>query len=149
MRHPPWRLVIDNYPLINEIPTRFNDMDYNAHINNVAIYQLYDEARVQINQVLYPKEQQIASNLKVYIVDVHVAMLGEAFYPAPVQVATGFLNIGTSSITYGQAMFQQGRCLGLAEAVAVYAIDRKPAQLPEEQRGWLERHRLVAQDASN
>src|SRR5690554_7436593 len=100
MRHPPWRLVIDNYPLINEIPTRFNDMDYNAHINNVAIYQLYDEARVQINQVLYPKEQQIASNLKVYIVDVHVAMLGEAFYPAPVQVATGSLNIGTSSITY-------------------------------------------------
>ncbi|HLS97333.1 MAG TPA: hypothetical protein VK018_01285, partial [Porticoccaceae bacterium] len=68
MRHPLWRQIIDNYPLIAEIPIRFNDMDYNAHVNNVAIYQLYDEARVAINQVLYPKEEQIASDIKVYIV---------------------------------------------------------------------------------
>lgn len=141
MRHEPWRLEIANYPLIHEIPTRFNDMDYNAHVNNVAIYQLYDEARVQINQTLYPKEAQLESDLKVYIVDVHLVMLGEAFYPGTIKVATGFLKIGRSSFTYGQAMFQQGRCLGLAEAVAVYAIDKKSSALPEDQRIWLEQHR--------
>ncbi|KJS09550.1 MAG: hypothetical protein VR73_01910 [Gammaproteobacteria bacterium BRH_c0] len=147
MRSPLWRQIIDNYPLVDEIPTRFNDMDYNAHINNVAIYQLYDEARVRLNQVLYPKEQQLLSDMKVYIVDVHLTMLGEAFYPGNVQVATGFLKIGTSSFTYGQGMFQDGRCIGLAEAVAVYAIDRKPVPVPEDQRLWLEKHRIG--DAGN
>ena len=142
MRHPPWRQDIDNYPLIAEIPIRFNDMDYNAHVNNLAIYQLYDEARVAINQVLYPKEEQIASDIKVYIVDVHVTMLGEAHYPGTVRVGTGFLKIGTSSFTYGQAMFQDGRCIGLAEAVVVYAAAGKPVPLPAHQRAWLEGHRI-------
>lgn len=147
MRSPQWRQVIDNYPLIDEMPTRFNDMDYNAHINNVAVYLLYDEARVRLNQILYPKEQQLLSDMKVYIVDVHVTMLGEAFYPGNVQVGTGFLKIGTSSFTYGQGMFQQGRCIGLAEAVAVYAVAGKSVPLPDHQRLWLEKHRLAEESS--
>ena len=142
MRHDVWRLDISNYPIVAELSIRFGDMDYNGHVNNVAIYQLYDEARTQINEELYPKEKQLQSDLKVYITDVHLVLLGEAHYPGAVKVATGFLKIGNSAFTYGQAMFQNDHCIGLSEAVAVYAIELKPSPLPNDQRQWLGAHLL-------
>ena len=38
------RLALENYPLRLTIPTRYGDMDTNAHLNNVAIARLMEEA---------------------------------------------------------------------------------------------------------
>jgi acyl-CoA thioester hydrolase len=142
MNYPGWRTSIDNYPVIKTLPLRFGDMDYNAHVNNVAIYQLYDEARTEINLQNYPKEQQINSDIKIYLVDVHIALLGEVHYPGEVTVATGVLTVGTTSYTYGQAMFQNHHCVGLCETVTVYAKNGKGHPLPEHLVEWLTNHRI-------
>jgi len=40
MRDQPARRTLAAYPWSVEIQTRFGDMDFNAHLNNVAVAQL-------------------------------------------------------------------------------------------------------------
>jgi acyl-CoA thioester hydrolase len=62
-------------------------------------------------------------------------------YPGTLDIGVGVLRIGNSSYTYGMAMFQEGLCVSVSEAVLVFADASGPARLPDEYRrrldGWL------------
>ena len=34
----PWRLLLASYPQTLDVPTRFQDMDVNGHLNNAVSY---------------------------------------------------------------------------------------------------------------
>ena len=44
-----WRRDIAAYPVRFTLPTRYGDMDANAHLNNVAIARLIEESRVRFH----------------------------------------------------------------------------------------------------
>src|SRR3546814_8248856 len=45
-RAPSWRLDAAHYPVRGDFQTRFQDMDVNGHLNNVAIATLFESGRV-------------------------------------------------------------------------------------------------------
>jgi acyl-CoA thioester hydrolase len=49
-----WRLDPASYPTHVEMQTRFQDMDINGHLNNVAFAVLFENARVLVNRTLRP-----------------------------------------------------------------------------------------------
>ena len=49
-----WRLNLAAYPIILESDTRFQDMDINGHLNNVAFASLFENARVQLHRKARP-----------------------------------------------------------------------------------------------
>jgi acyl-CoA thioester hydrolase len=114
----PERLQLSTYPIHRPIELRFGDLDPLRHLNNVAVAQLYEEARVRfldesgVRERLEPKQWFVIAELTVQY-------LAEGFYPDPVVTGTGVLRVGGSSFTLAHALFQNGRCIGTSEGVLV------------------------------
>ncbi len=135
MRDDAWRRDLAAYPWSTEVQTRFGDMDFNAHLNNVAIAQLYEEGRVRFNQHL--RDRYVIGRPRFVVVRVAIDYLEEARYPAAVTLAAGTLEVGRSSWRIGLALFQAGACLGLCDSVLVHRGDGGPTPLPDALRAAL------------
>ena len=117
-----WRLDAASYPVRIELQTRFQDMDINGHLNNVAFAALFESGRVLLNREIRPWEERPA-NERTMVAAVEINYLGEGNFPDPVEIATGIGRLGTSSWTIVQAMFQNGRCIATCDTVVVCRTD--------------------------
>ena len=134
-RHDPRRTTAAAYPWSTVVATRFGDLDFNFHLNNVAVAQLYEEGRVRFNTDL--RERYAIGRPRYLVARVAIDYLGEGRYPAPATVALAALRLGTTSWTAGLALFQDDACIGLAESVMVFRGETGPAPLPEALRAAL------------
>lgn len=124
----------DRYPFAVELQTRWGDMDFQRHLNNVSLARYYEEARIRwLARVSEPVGEPfggvVASARFDYLADVR--------YPAPVDVAVGVAEVGRSSVRVLQAMFQAEACVGLADVTLVRRPPGGPEPLPEQWREHL------------
>lgn len=117
-----WRLDAASYPVCIDLQTRFQDMDINGHLNNVAFAALFESGRVLLNREIRPWEERPA-NERTMVAAVEINYLAEGNFPDPVQIATGIGRLGTSSWTIVQAMFQNGRAIATCDTVVVCRTD--------------------------
>jgi acyl-CoA thioester hydrolase len=122
-----------------ELQTRFADVDVVGHLNNVALADLYQEARVRFLQ-----ERAFAGSLgsttwQAMIARITISYLGEVTYPTPVHVYVGVRKVGRTSYILSQALFQNGECRGTCRTVSVViGEDRRPMPVPAALRERLE-----------
>lgn len=136
-RPAPWRLDATAYPITQEIDTRYQDLDTNGHLNNVAFAALFESARVRINGAPRSDSDRPA-NVRTMVASVAIAYLAEGSFPDPVTVTSGIGRIGNSSWTIEQAMFQQGRCIATCDTVVVARTDEQAKPLGAKLRAQLE-----------
>jgi acyl-CoA thioester hydrolase len=137
-RPSPERQALELYPFKVEILARYADVDPLWHINNVAIAQYYEEARVTTTRRIMGEGRiPTASGVRLLLAKQSIDYLREAGYPGKLTVGVGVLRIGNSSYTLGMAMFQDGRCVSVSDAVLVVADARGPIRLPEDYRDRL------------
>ncbi len=117
-----WRLDAASYPVHLDLQTRFQDMDINGHLNNVAFAALFESGRVLLNREIRPWADRPA-NERTMVAAVEINYLAEGNFPDPVLIATGIGRLGTSSWTIVQAMFQNGRCIATCDTVVVCRND--------------------------
>ena len=122
-----WRLDAASYPVCIDLQTRFQDMDINGHLNNVAFAALFESGRVLLNREIRPWEERPA-NERTMVAAVEINYLAEGNFPDPVQIATGIGRLGTSSWTIVQAMFQNGRCIATCDTVWGAAPTERPSR---------------------
>jgi acyl-CoA thioester hydrolase len=141
----PYRLDPERYPLKVRILARYADVDPLLHINNVAVAQYYEEARVSATMmVMGGKSIPAAGHERILIAHQSIDYLREGTYPGSLDVGVGVMRIGRTSYRYGMAMFQDGACTSVSEAVLVYADAHGPARLPEDYRQRLEAWLITA-----
>lgn len=141
MKDDPARLLAATYKACITLPTRFGDMDANHHLNNVAIAQLFEEARVQFNSAT--ARALGGTRPRFMVAHVGIDYLAEAHYPGDVALHLGVAHIGTSSFRMAMAAFQNDRCFALCDSVLVVrGPDGGAAPLPAALRERLEAHRL-------
>jgi len=133
----PWRLKLAGYPETLEVPTRFQDMDINGHLNNVAFAALFENARVMLNRQVRVWNERPA-NERTMVAAVTINYLAEGNYPDPVTVASGIGHVGTSSWTILQGMFQNGHCIATCDTVVVARTDNQAKPLRPALREGLE-----------
>ncbi|HEV2597492.1 acyl-CoA thioesterase [Sphingopyxis sp.] len=126
-----WRLDAASYPVCIDLQTRFQDMDINGHLNNVAFAALFESGRVLLNREIRPWEERPA-NERTMVAAVEINYLAEGNFPDPVQIATGIGRLGTSSWTIVQAMFQNGRAIATCDTVVVCRTDGEAKPLRAE-----------------
>ncbi|MBL8651052.1 MAG: acyl-CoA thioesterase [Sphingopyxis sp.] len=117
-----WRLDAASYPVHLDLQTRFQDMDINGHLNNVAFAALFESGRVLLNREIRPWAERPV-NERTMVAAVEINYLAEGNFPDPVLIATGIGRLGTSSWTIVQAMFQNGRCIATCDTVVVCRTD--------------------------
>jgi len=137
MKPHPGRLDPSIYPHKVEIQARFADIDPQWHLNNVRIVELYQEARISFNLALWEGSNLDARTRRLLVARQSIDYLGEVEWPGKVSIGVGVSHTGNSSYSIGLAMFQSGRCVGVSDAVLVYATEHGPAPMPEPMRAML------------
>ncbi len=138
-----WRLDAASYPVCESFQTRFQDMDINGHLNNVAFAALFESGRVLMNRRIRPFGDRPA-NERTMVAAVEINYLAEGNFPDPVEIATGIGRIGTSSWTIVQAMFQGGRAIATCDTVVVCRTDGQAMPLRREMVAELESNLVSA-----
>jgi acyl-CoA thioester hydrolase len=122
------------YPVSFRHHVLFGDVDALGHLNNVAIGRLFEEGRSQANRWIFPVREDGTRQAPVALASIAMEYLAMGRYPGEVQIYTGIARVGTSSIVHRQALFQDGACLAVAEAVMVKVSAGRSASLSEAER---------------
>jgi acyl-CoA thioester hydrolase len=124
--------VIERYPLVTEIVPRYGDLDPLRHLNNVAQAGYYEEGVMALHRRALDGIEREAGHGVVF--QVTLRFLAEGSYPQPLALGGGVKRIGTTSYTFEQALFQEGRQVSVCETVVVYTQGGKAAPVPEQYR---------------
>ncbi|WP_310498956.1 thioesterase family protein [Sandarakinorhabdus sp.] len=139
MKDDARRRLRETYPWAIDIPARFGDMDANAHLNNVAIARMFEEARVSFNWDTGRALGNPGTRPRFLVAHVGIDYLAEANYPGIATIGYGIVSAGNSSFRAGMAAFQHGVCFALCDSVLVHrGSDGGPAPLPQALRTRLE-----------
>jgi acyl-CoA thioester hydrolase len=136
----PALLDIGRYPFHHVITTRFADVDPNRHINNVALVAAFEDARYRFDVAQH--FHATMGDYRILLAANHIDYVGEAFYPASLDLHVATLEIGRSSWQLGCVASQDGKPCAFARATLVATQDGKPAALPEAFRKALGMARL-------
>ena len=136
----PIRVRLDAYPIRQEITTRVSDNDGYGHLNGIRIGHYYEEGRASFYRTI----GDLAKHPRVLVAELTIRYLAEGFWPGQVEVATRIVRIGSSSFVMGQALWQNGVCIGLCDTVLVHSSNGQSSPLPAHFRNQLERNLLKA-----
>lgn len=137
-RPAPGRLRLECYPFVDEIASRYGDMDANAHINNLALESLHENARATMNRRLYPEAYRPGGRRQRLVTSQNaVHFLAEAHWPVTIQTGAGVGRIGRTSFIASTGLFVAGTCIGVCDTVLVMLGDDGPEALPDEFRAAL------------
>lgn len=115
----PARLALATYDYHFEMPPRFGDLDPLRHLNNAALARFYEEGRVRyINQL--GLRQALEPGHGFVVGEVTIRYLAEGRWPDVVIVGSAVLQVGRSSFTIAQALFQRDCCIGVGEGTLVH-----------------------------
>jgi|TARA_R110001606_G_scaffold10898_2_gene47037 acyl-CoA thioester hydrolase len=141
-RPEPWQLLAENYPVSVVMQTRFQDIDPNRHLNNVAFAAMFENARVRLNRTLRPWGDR-PRNERSMVAAVTINYLREGQYPDDVEVSSGVSKIGSSSYVIAQAMFQNGQCIATCDSIIVCRTDGEGKPLRQAVVDELEKMRTT------
>ncbi len=114
-------LKLDDFPLKTYDKVRYADTDRQGHANNAAFSVFLETGRVE---VLYnPKLAILSEGSSFVIVSLQLELLKEITWPGQVDIGTGILKVGNSSIRFYQKLFQNEKCVANAETVIVQVDD--------------------------
>ncbi len=127
------------YPFTTTVQTRFQDLDPLGHINNVAMATLFEQGRVLFNRSQLSERRNRPQGVRWLVARVEVNYLAEAYFPQPVEVASGIGRVGRSSWTIFSAAFQDERCIGLCDTTIVQTGSDGSLPLSDAMRAEFER----------
>lgn len=121
-REKPPLPTLDSFPVRAFDTIRFGDTDMLGHVNNAVISTYLETGRTQL---LRAGDHPMAPEGAFFsLARVVVDFRAEVMWPGQVEVGTRVLKVGRSSVTLGQALFQDDKCVAIAETVMVL-VDRQ------------------------
>ncbi|MDB5715826.1 MAG: acyl-CoA thioesterase [Sphingomonadales bacterium] len=136
----PALLDIGRYPFHHVMTTRFADVDPNRHINNVALVAALEDARYRFD--VAQQFHATMGDYRILIAANHIDYVGEAHYPASLDLHVGMVEIGRSSWQLACLASQGGKPCVFGRATLVATQNGKAAPLPNGFRKALGRARL-------
>ncbi|MCG8330096.1 MAG: acyl-CoA thioesterase [Chitinophagales bacterium] len=110
-------ISLSDFPVQSYDKLRFADTDKQGHVNNANFSTFLETGRVEF---LYNAEYPIlAEGASFVIAALQLNFMKEIKWPGQVDIGTGLLKIGNSSIKMYQQLFQNGECMANAETVIV------------------------------
>ena len=106
-----------NFAVWNTDTLRLSDLDYQGHVNNAVHAVLFTNGRYHFIQ-RHVRSQE-AAGMPLALVRITIEYLREMHHPGEVECGTLIRRVGRSSVTFGQALFNDGKCAAVAEAVMV------------------------------
>lgn len=118
----------EDFPLKTFDKIRYVDTDRQGHVNNSVFSSFLETGRVEI---LYnPDHPVLASESSFVIASLKLDFIKEIVWPGNVEIGTGVIKIGNSSIVLFQKLFQNNFCVAMAETVIVQVHNAQKGSSP-------------------
>lgn len=119
---------LEDFPSKTFDKIRYGDTDRQGHVNNAVFSTFLETGRVEI--IYNANLPIIPEGSSFVIVSLKLDFFQEMTWPGQVDIGTGVLKMGTSSITLWQRLFQQGNCVAEAETVIVQVDNASKRSAP-------------------
>lgn len=121
-------ITLDDFPLKASDKIRYADTDRQGHVNNAIFATLLETGRVEI---LYDPASPLADPGCTFVIArLAIDFRSEINWPGMVFIGTRVASIGRSSIKLDQGLFQDDRCVAIAETVIVLMDERTRRSRP-------------------
>lgn len=127
-RPDPALLDPANYPWHCLIETRYGDLDMNQHVNNVALAELLEDARVRF--LAASRLDAATAEMDGMVAHFAIDYLAQSHYPEPLEIHVGATNLGRTSYHQVQLVRQGGRNVAFARSVLVCVNDQGAVPMP-------------------
>jgi acyl-CoA thioester hydrolase len=136
--------TLEDFPSKTFDKVRYGDTDMQGHVNNAVFATFFETGRVD----MMDKTSMLRRSASHHAVLARLTInyVAEVFWPGTVEIGTGVKTIGNSSVTYAQAVFQNGRCVAFGETVVVQVSKEtgKATPLDDEMRNFLSGQMMTA-----
>lgn len=130
---------LDDFPHRTYDKLRYADTDRQGHVNNAVFATFLETGRAEM---FYDGRNPLAGGGAAFVIaDLALRFVAEINWPGRVEIGTGVVRIGRSSVGLDQALFQGERCVATA-ATAIVQMDeatRRSAPLSDAAREILGR----------
>ncbi len=125
-------IQLKDFPLITFDKIRYGDTDRQGHVNNASFATFLETGRAE----LFYKELHglLPEGATFVVANINLNLLGEVFWPGKVDIGTGVIHIGNSSIKVLQHIYYNGKCVAIAETINVQVKNNKSLPLSDEMR---------------
>jgi acyl-CoA thioester hydrolase len=114
---------LSDFPFRSYDKLRYCDTDRQGHVNNAVFTTMYETGRVEL--LLSGQDEGLGlEDVSFVIARLSLDYRGEIFWPGTVEIGTAVKALGNSSITFSQALFQNGKCVSTADSVVVQVDNR-------------------------
>lgn len=124
------RLTLESFPARTHDKVRYADTDRQGHVNNAAFATFCETGRVEF--LFNPEQPLYPPGTAFVIARLVLDFRGEIRWPGTVEIGTRVEQIGRSSLTLKQALFQGEHLVATAETVIVLMDEktRRSTSLP-------------------
>jgi acyl-CoA thioester hydrolase len=111
---------------------RYGDVDRNDHVNNVALAQYCEDARIEFREHVLPGSS-IDPAFTWVVVAFAISYYASLDYPGTAEIGTRVEAVGRSSFALAHGIFRDDQCIAGATSklVCLDRDTRKPRALPE------------------
>ena len=111
------QMQLDQFPFITFDKIRYRDTDRQGHVNNAVFGTYFETGRVEL---LYNANNGFLSlNCSFVVAKVTLELIQEIRWPGKVDIGTGILRIGNSSLVVGANLYQDGKLVATSETIVV------------------------------
>jgi acyl-CoA thioester hydrolase len=137
---------LEDYPLRTFDKLRYGDTDRQGHVNNAVFSTFLETGRVEL--AFGSGEDLTDEGCSLVIAHLSLDFVTELLWPGRVDIGTGVIAVGRSSVRMEQALFQDGRLVALAETVTVQVNNatRRGQPLSERALAYLAGYRKAPLD---
>ncbi len=125
----------DLFPHWTTLPIRFRDLDPLNHVNNALFNTYFEEARIRFIQQVPSLTEQLEQGYSFVLANIRIDFVRPVEYPAELLIGSGIKELGNSSITSFQAIYEkESKSLAsVAEASGVWfnLKTQRPSRIPE------------------
>ena len=130
-------LPLESFPLKTFDKIRYADTDRQGHVNNAVFSSFLETGRVEL---LYNDVYPILNKDSSFVIaSLQLDFMNEIQWPGNVNIGTGLLRVGNSSMLIYQRLFQNELCVAQAKTtiVQIHNIKKKSHPLSEEAKNSL------------
>jgi acyl-CoA thioester hydrolase len=138
----------DRYPMVLEVTPRYSDLDPSRRVGREALVRWFEDARVTTEHRAFPERTfgSRPSGTGQLLASVHVDVHAPLRIADDYRVGMAVNRVGDSSFSYSYGVFTGDDLVATGESTSVWVEGGRPAALPGEMRGALER--LVLPEAA-
>ena|SRR6056297_1206007 len=138
---------LDDYPIKTYDKIRYRDMDRQGHVNNAVFSSFLETGRVEL---IYNSSNQIISASSSFVIaSLNLDFILELKWPGTVEIGTGIIKIGTSSIKIVQGLYQDEKLAATAETIIVQTNKKTGSSKPLSSKAKEILNRYLIENISN